>query len=74
MWSRKFWVDVSERAIKTAAQVAVSFLVIGSTGILDVDWLQVASVTLVAALASVLTSIGSKNVGDRQSASLVGRE
>jgi len=74
MWSKAFWLDGGERALKTAAQVAVSFLVIGTTGVLDVDWVQVASVSAVAALASILTSIASERVGDPKSASLVKSE
>ena len=71
MWNKGFWKDAAERAIKTFAQVAVSFLVIGTTGVLDVDWQQMASISGVAALASVLTSIASDRVGVKGTASLV---
>ena len=71
MWTKGFWKDAAERAIKTFAQVAVSFLVIGTTGVLDVDWQQMASISAVAALASVLTSIASDGVGVKGTASLV---
>lgn len=71
MFTVSFWKDAGERSIKTFAQVAVSFLVIGTTGVLDVDWVQVASISGVAALASILTSIASDGVGVKGTASLV---
>lgn len=67
---RSFWSDAFERAVKTVAQTAVSLLVAGSSGLLDVDWVQVGSVAGLAGLVSVLTSVGSGYVGS-DSASLV---
>lgn len=52
-----------ERAVKTAAQTAVSLLGVGVTGILDVDWLAVASASALAAVLSILTSIASSGIG-----------
>lgn len=74
MWSKSFWLDAAERSIKTFAQVAVSFLVIGTTGLMDVDWIQVASIAGVAAFASILTSIASDGIGVKGTASLVNKE
>ena len=54
-----FWEAALERAVKTFAQTAVSLLVVGATGVLDVDWLAVLSASALAALVSLLTSIGS---------------
>ena len=71
MWTKSFWKDAAERAVKTFAQVAATFLVIGTTGVLDVDWVQVASVSGVAALISVLTSVASEGVATKGNASLV---
>lgn len=45
------------RAAKTVAQAAVSMLSAGMVGILDVDWLNVISVSLMAGMTSLLTSI-----------------
>lgn len=45
------------RAIKTAAQTAVSLLTVGAVGILDVDWLAVSSASALAAIVSILTSL-----------------
>ena len=45
------------RAIKTAAQTAVSLIGTGAVGF-DLDWIQIASVSGVAAVVSLLTSVG----------------
>lgn len=71
MWSLKFWKQTSERALRTAAQVALSFWVVGETGVLDVDWVQLGSVTGLAALASVLMSIVGSGLNDAENPSMV---
>lgn len=45
------------RAIKTVAQTAVGMLTGSLVGILEVDWLAVLSVSAMAGIVSVLTSI-----------------
>lgn len=52
-----------ERAVKTFAQSAVALLTANATGLLDVDWAQLASVSGLAAVVSVLTSIASAPFG-----------
>lgn len=64
MFTKSFVKDLAERAIKTFAQSAVAVLTAGATGVLDVDWINVLSVSLLATIISVLTSIGSGKVGD----------
>ena len=59
MWTVAFWKASAERAIKTFAQASAAFLVANATGILDIDWVNAASVAGLATLLSVLTSIGS---------------
>lgn len=71
MWSLGFWKQTAERALRTAAQVALSFWVVGQTGVLDVDWQQFASVTGLAALASVAMSIVGSGVNDPETPSMV---
>ena len=71
MWSLGFWKQTAERALRTAAQVALSFWVVGQTGVLDVDWQQFASVTVLAALASVAMSIVGSGVNDPETPSMV---
>ena len=55
--------ETIERAVKTAAQTAITLLGAGQLDVLTVDWQQVASVSAGAALLSVLTSIASKPLG-----------
>lgn len=69
-----FWRDALERALKTAAQTAVALIGTGAVGIIEVHWYNVMSVSLVAALVSVLTSVGSDPLGERGTASLVNRK
>lgn len=71
LYSKSFWSDAFERAVKTFAQTAVALIGTQVTGILDVNWVQLVSAAGLAALVSVLTSIGSGQVGDKDSASLV---
>ena len=59
-----FWDQAIERAVKTLAQTAVATISGNAVGLLDLDLVQVASVSGLAALLSVLTSIGSGTVGD----------
>ena len=45
------------RAVKTVAQTAVALLTTGAAGMLDVDWLSVASASALAGVVSILTSL-----------------
>lgn len=54
-----FWKAAFERAVKTVAQSAVALITANATGLLDVDWIQLASVSGLAGLVSILTSVGS---------------
>lgn len=71
--SREFWADCAERAVKTAAQAAIGVLGTGAVGLLQIDWANVGSVTLMAALISVLTSIASAGGDTVSPASLVAK-
>ncbi len=71
MFTATFWKSTVERSVRTAAQVLLGFLVVGETGVLDVDWEQALSVTGVAVIASILTSVVATGVGDKGTASLV---
>ena len=73
VFNKRFVLDAAERAVKTAAQTAVALIGTGAVGVIDVDWQNVASVSAVAAVVSLLTSIASNPVGDRGTASVVGR-
>lgn len=58
MWTKEFLLAVLERAVKTFAQTAAAMLVADGTGLLQVDWVAVLSVAGMAAVVSVLTSVG----------------
>lgn len=54
------------RAAKTAAQTALSMITVGQA-VMDVNWINVLSVSAVAALVSVLTSVvGLPEVGEEE--------
>lgn len=54
----KTWIKAAGiRAVKTVAQTAVGMLTGNMVGIMDVDWVAVASVSAMAGIVSVLTSV-----------------
>lgn len=54
----KAWMKAAGvRAVKTMAQTAVGMLTGNMVGILEVDWVAVASVSAMAGIVSILTSI-----------------
>lgn len=61
MWTKKFWLETLERAIKTFAQSSIALLSGEGLGLLTVDWGVIGNVALLAAVVSVLTSIVSNN-------------
>jgi hypothetical protein len=71
IWTLGFWKGSFERAVKTAAQAAVAFFVVGETGIADVSWSTVGSVAVVAAIASILMSLASAPFGPEGTPSIV---
>lgn len=66
MWTKAFWKGAGERAVKTFLQTFVAVAITGvgaeavgaTAGLLDIAWLDAASVALVATILSVATSIG----------------
>lgn len=53
----KEWIKAAGiRAIKTMAQTAISMITVGQA-VLDVNWLNVLSVSVVAGILSILTSL-----------------
>lgn len=59
MWTADFWKATLERAIKTFAQAVVALFGAGAVGLFDADWTGALSVGGMAAVVSVLTSVGS---------------
>lgn len=54
--TKKWLKAAGVRAVKTMAQTAVSMLTVGQA-VIDVNWINVISVSAVAGVISVLTSI-----------------
>jgi hypothetical protein len=54
--SKAWWKAAGIRALKTVAQAAVSMLTIGQA-VIDINWVNVLSVSAVAGVISMLTSI-----------------
>lgn len=54
--TKKWWKAAGIRALKTVCQTAVSMLTVGQA-VLDVNWINVLSVSAVAGAISILTSI-----------------
>lgn len=64
MWTKTFALAILERAIKTFAQSAAALLTASGIGLLTADWVQILSVAGMAAVVSVLTSVGTGAVTD----------
>lgn len=71
MFTKRFWQDATERAVKTAAQVIVTLGVGGALNILTIDWEATIGLSLGGALLSYATSIVSAGVTKHDSPSLV---
>jgi len=69
-----FWKSTAERAVKTTAQVLVTFLGADLVDAFAVDWQRAAGVAAGAAVVSVLTSLASSTIGQPDSPSLVADE
>lgn len=73
IWSRAFWKDTAERAIKTAAQTAIVAWGVGDQllNLFTADLVLIGQFAVSGAVLSVLTSIASAPFSDRGTASLV---
>ena len=54
--SKKWLKAATVRAVKTFSQTALSMLTVGQA-VIDVNWINVLSVSAVAAIISILTSV-----------------
>jgi len=70
MFTRRFWILTAERMIKTFAQTLAGVLVAGAT-MSVAGWKTALSAAALAAIVSVLTSIGSLKIGPADSPSVV---
>jgi len=57
MWTKDFWKDTAERAIKTFLQNILAILLISGTTLLNADWQAGLAVAATAAVVSLLTSV-----------------
>ena len=73
MFTKAFWKAAAERAIKTFAQTFGATALAAGTGLLDTDWQTLASVSGMAAVLSIATSLASAPVGNA-GPSLAGEE
>jgi hypothetical protein len=72
MFTKHFWLDALERAIKTIAQVFLAVVVEEQFfNAFELDWTQMAGIAVGAGLVSVATSLASSRFGKHDSASLV---
>ena len=67
-----FWKAAAERALKTFIQTLVAGLGTTQMGIADLAWETSLSLAASAAVLSLLTSLGSANLGSKAGPSLVG--
>jgi hypothetical protein len=75
MFTKEFWLEASERALKTFAQTLLAMA--GAVSVFDAfsaDWLTLLGVSLGAAVLSYATSIVSAEIGDYGKPSLVARK
>ena len=75
MFTKEFWLEASERALKTFAQTLLAM--VGAVSVFDAfsaDWLTLLGVSVGAAVLSYATSIVSAEIGDYGKPSLVARK
>lgn len=70
MFDSRFWIAASERAVKTFAQTLVALIGTGAVGVLEIDWLQMLSISATATILSILSSVASSNFGSHPGPSL----
>lgn len=71
MFTTKFWKQAAERAIKSAAQAEIGLAIFDGANLLHVDWQLVGATAAGAAILSVLTSLITSGVGEKDSPSAV---
>ena len=71
MFTKQFWKQAVERAVKTFAQTALALIAVDGVGITDLSWGHTLDVAGLATLASVLTSIVTSGIGEKDSPSAV---
>ena len=67
MWTREFWIDAAERALKTFAQTLVAVIPVGAV-LWEILWTDGLGIAATATVISVLTSIASGGANGTASA------
>ena len=57
VFTKQWFISAAIRAIKTMAQSAIAMLTGEQLGVLQVDWIAIASVVAMAGIISILTSL-----------------
>lgn len=70
MWSKIFWLDAADRALRTFAQTLGATVTVGDA-IYHVDWTAGLGIAATAAIASLLTSVATSKVGETGTAAIV---
>ena len=75
MYTRKFWRETLERAVKSAAQAPLVAWGVGDLALnaFELDWRLGAGVAAGGAIVSLLSSLASAPIGEPESPSLAGR-
>ncbi len=71
MFSKLFWKDATERAVKTFAQFYVTLAATQALDVFSMDWKALLGVSLGGALLSYATSLVSAQIGVKGTPSLV---
>ena len=71
MFTKKFWIEATERALNTFAQFILVLGAADSLNVFSVDWQTNLGLALGGALLSYATSIVSSGIGDKGTPSLV---
>jgi hypothetical protein len=75
MFTKHFWMDAAERAVKTFFQVFLAVAIEERVfNAFELDWQQMLGIGFGAALISVATSVVSSRVGNHDNASLIDSE
>lgn len=62
----QFWAYALERAVKTTAQTLAAFVAVEGLSFAKINWPEVLSVSLLAGLSSILTSLATDPTNSKQ--------
>lgn len=75
MFTRVFWMETADRAVRTLAQTMLALWVVGDQmlNVFQFDWTNAAGIALGALVVSVANSLVAANMGPRKTPSLINR-